>query len=86
MTFSSLSCLHCFQLGKKLLEVRLLGRYGEYFRGHVNGINGRAGLCKSGVGIVWEWVFRLLLLLFRWMGGYMKRGTEWGFGWKKFGI
>ena len=48
---SSLSCPQLFQLSKKFLEVGLLGRGGGYFRGHSNGINGRAGCWNIGVGI-----------------------------------
>ena len=43
VTVRSLSLSQLFQFSKKLLEVSLLGRGGEYFKGHGNDINVRTG-------------------------------------------
>ena len=62
VTFRSLSWTQLSQLSRKLLDVSLLGRGGGYFRGHVNGINGRLGCQSIDVRFGWEQVLRELLL------------------------
>ena len=43
VTVISLSWIQVFQLRNKFLEFSLLGRGGEYFKGHGNDINVRIG-------------------------------------------
>ena len=49
-----LSWYHFFQLSKKLLEVRLLGRGGGDFWGHANVMNKKVGCQNSRFELGWE--------------------------------
>ena len=79
MTVRSLNRPNLFQSNKKFLGVILLVRGGGYFRGHANGINGRAGFRSSGVGLVCERVTGVFLMPLRWSGRSMGKGVDRGY-------
>ena len=69
VTVISLSWIQVFQLRNKFLEFSLLGRGGEYFWYHANGINRISGCRNIGLVIGREHVLMVLLLLLRWTVG-----------------